>query len=674
MQTMSCPESGYETTVEGRGARSKAPHRHRIPGFALVMLLASVAPASDVAVESEAGAGSTKGVLVLYDENKDFSGLALLDQSLKASLKAEMPVGLEVYTEYLDVSRFRNPGYNVMVRDFYRQKYAGTRIDVVVAVMAPALGFVLEHRDTIFPGAAVVFCGIDEAELAGRPLGPNVTGVLVKREFKPTLDLALRLHPGTRQVTFIAGTSPFNRFWLQRAQAELAEFEGRVKLVYLTDLPIESLRAEVSRLPDDSIILYLHLFRDGAGKTFSPNDALSLIAERANAPIYVFFDQYVGLGAVGGTVYSVETHGAAAGETAKRILRGERPDRIPAVNAGASVNLFDARQMRRWRVPESALPPGAVVRFRESSFWERYRWHVVGAAAVIATQAVLIFAMLFQLRRRRVAEVARRRAEAEAQQKRAELAHVSRVATLGELTAALAHELNQPLTAILSNAAAGQRFLAGPAPDLPEVRDTLADITADTQRAGEVIRRLRAMLKRGAPAELAPVDLNDVIRTVERIVRADAVRHRVTVVLDLGPDVPPTPGDAVQLQQVVLNVMLNAFAAMDQPQRPKRRLVVRTRAAVDGSHVEAEFEDSGAGIAADVMGQLFEPFVTTKRDGLGMGLSICRSILDQHGGALRAANNPAGGATFSLTLPVRPHAPARAPDERAPAVRWTKVQ
>ena len=144
------------------------------------------------------------------------------------------------------------------------------------------------------------------------------------------------------------------------------------------------------------------------------------------------------------------------------------------------------------------------------------------------------------------------------------------------------------------------------------------------------------------------------IRTVERLVRGDGVRHRVTVELDLAPDLPPTTGDAIQLQQVVMNLMLNAFAAMDQAgaadAAAARADAARRRRT--GRSVEAEFEDSGAGIAADVIDRLFEPFVTTKPDGLGMGLSICRSILEQHRGALRAANNPAGGATFTLTLPA----------------------
>jgi signal transduction histidine kinase len=395
----------------------------------------------------------------------------------------------------------------------------------------------------------------------------------------------------------------------------------------------------------------------------------------SRAPINGIFQHQVGLGIVGGRLYQGELEGVEGARVAARILRGEPASSIPPLVIGTREPMYDWRELRRWGFDESRLPPGSVVLFRQPTAWERYRWHVVAAAAVVATQAAMIFALWFQLRRRRVAEAARRRAEADAHERRAELAHLSRVAMLGELTAALAHELSQPLTAIQNNAGAGQRFLANPEPDLTELREALADISADTQRAGEVIRRLRGMLKRGAPVEFAPVDLNDVIRLVERLVRGDGVRHRVTLELRLAPDLPPAIGDRVQLQQVVMNLMLNAFAAMDHPECRTRRLLVRSAIAAHGQHLEVEFEDTGVGIAADVIDRLFDPFVTTKPDGLGMGLSICRSILEQHGGRLRPANNPAGGATFSLTLPVsRTSQPGLPPSGAVAMPIGTKVQ
>jgi C4-dicarboxylate-specific signal transduction histidine kinase len=248
---------------------------------------------------------------------------------------------------------------------------------------------------------------------------------------------------------------------------------------------------------------------------------------------------------------------------------------------------------------------------------------------------------------------ARKQAEASAAEKRAELEHVARVATIGELTATLTHELSQPLATILANSHIAAGLLDAPEPDLQEVRNTLADIREVTERAGEVLRGLRAMLKRGSTAAgPTNVDVNSVIRGVERITRGDANLHKVTVHLDLSSGVRPVKGDSVQLQQVILNLMLNAFSAMGVSGLDgARRLVVRT-SPVDESGVLVEVQDSGTGIAPDRLESIFDPFITSKPEGLGMGLSICRSIIERHGGRISAANNPDRGATFSITLPL----------------------
>jgi signal transduction histidine kinase len=248
---------------------------------------------------------------------------------------------------------------------------------------------------------------------------------------------------------------------------------------------------------------------------------------------------------------------------------------------------------------------------------------------------------------------ARREAETSAAQKRAELEHVARVATLGELTATLTHELRQPLAAILTNAHVGVEMLEAPAPDLPEVRRTLADICEVSERAGEVIGGMRAMLKRHhAPAPSTDVDVNAVIRTVERITRGDANLHRVTVQLELAPDLRPVKGDSVQLQQVILNLMLNAFSAMSGAGVDGARRLVLSTLPVDGASLRIDVQDSGTGIPGEMQASLFDPFITTKPGGLGMGLPICRSIVERHGGRITAANNPDRGATFAITLPV----------------------
>jgi two-component system sensor kinase FixL len=221
---------------------------------------------------------------------------------------------------------------------------------------------------------------------------------------------------------------------------------------------------------------------------------------------------------------------------------------------------------------------------------------------------------------------------------------------MGELAASLAHELNQPLTAILSNAQAAERFLASDRVDLDEVREILRDVVEDDKRASEVIRRLRALVRKEPPT-LAPLDLGSVIGDVVRFVHSDAVRRdgRVSVAVALG--LPSVQGDRIELQQVLLNLLVNAFDAMKDC--PTREREVSVRAALDGGGmVKVAVHDRGTGVGAGDLDRIFEPFHTTKRDGLGMGLSISRNIIAAHGGRLWAENNPDRGATFCFTVPV----------------------
>jgi PAS domain S-box-containing protein len=240
------------------------------------------------------------------------------------------------------------------------------------------------------------------------------------------------------------------------------------------------------------------------------------------------------------------------------------------------------------------------------------------------------------------------RAEIETQLLRQELTHFSRVATMGELTASIAHEINQPLAAILNNAQAALRLMGTGTLDRKELQEILSDIVADDQRAADVIRSLRSMLKKGA-GEHQPLLLNDLIRDVVSIMRSDVLMRRVLLSLDLGTPLPLVKGDRVQLQQVILNLIVNALEAMHSSGQPGT-LRIQTREA--NGRVVLDVVDSGCGIEADKLDLIFEPFVTTKKDGLGMGLALGHSIAIAHNGRLWAENNPEGGATFHMALPA----------------------
>jgi PAS domain S-box-containing protein len=258
----------------------------------------------------------------------------------------------------------------------------------------------------------------------------------------------------------------------------------------------------------------------------------------------------------------------------------------------------------------------------------------------------------------------RQKAEAETQELRQELAHISRVATMGELTAAIVHELAQPLAAILTTAQAGLRLIAAGKHDTDQVREILKDIVGDEERARRVIEHLRSMFQKGE-VERRPLLLNQVVNDVVSVVLRDAERRRVAIILDLAPASRWVSGDRIQLQQVLLNLVVNAFDAVSAVDGRPRTVTLRTRA-LDGDRVQLDVEDSGPGIASDRLGAIFRPFVSSKPGGMGMGLSVSQSIVSAHNGRLWVENGPNGGAVFHVVLPA-----IGAPEAGAPGT--TKV-
>ena len=244
----------------------------------------------------------------------------------------------------------------------------------------------------------------------------------------------------------------------------------------------------------------------------------------------------------------------------------------------------------------------------------------------------------------------RKRAEEQLRKAQAELAHVMRVTSLGELAASIAHEINQPLAAIEANAAASLNWLGASSPDLDLVRDALADIVSDGHRAGRVIQRIRQIATKSEPLK-SQLDLNDVIDDVLALVRSEVQKHRVSVRVALAAALPPALGDRVQIQQVVINLVMNGVEAMTAVNDRPRELVIRSEAH-DKDQVLVSVQDAGVGIDPRHADQLFDAFFTTKPAGMGMGLSISRSIIEGHGGRLWATPNPTSGATFQFTLPV----------------------
>ena len=579
-------------------------------------------------------------VLVVHWSPEEFPINPPRDAAIREVLLAPSEVPIDYFAEYLESDRFEEPGASQALRDYIQQKYRGRQIDVVIAVTDVALQFVLQYRNDLFPSAPIVFAGFFAPAARIRTLDPGLTGVVMAKGYEETLALALRLHPSTTQV-FVVARWPELRF--DSLQTDLRAFESRVRITYLNQESLSDVLTAVRAAPRSSVILFIRYADD----TLQADEAARLVADAATVPVYGVADSYIGSGVIGGAVLSPGTVGNRVGEIARLILHGTRPQDIP-IEEAAVVPTFDWRQLRRWGIAESAVPAGSIIRLREFSAWERYRAAIIVTASVLLLQSALIASLVFERRRRRRAEIDSRR-------NLAAMAHLDRRAAMGELATSLAHELNQPLNAILQNAGVAQMLLTANTvpPALGEMADIINDIRKDDIRASEVIRRMRGLLQKHE-LESHPVNLNEVAQETVAIVRPDARSREVQLEMELAEGVRPIMGDRVHLQQVLLNLLMNAIDAVATMPTERRRVRVCTTQS-DGD-VRLAVADSGMGIRADRISEIFEPFYTTKSvgSGMGMGLAIARNIVEAHAGRIVAENNSAGGATVWFSVPIPP--------------------
>jgi C4-dicarboxylate-specific signal transduction histidine kinase len=727
---------------------------------------ASLILAGWLATAPSALAADARNVLVLYSNGRLLPANIEVDRGLASAFADRPDVPVDASVEFLESDRFRGETYEQAVVAYLHHKYANRAPEVIVAGAEGALGFMLRNRSRLFPQAAVVHLAVSSAYLRSTaPLPPDVVGTALSYDFLGTVEQALRWRPTARRLVVVTGTSAWDREWETRLRSQAAALPQQLGVEYLAGLPTDALLEQLRPLGADAIVFSPGYFSDGAGRLFAPRAAAGLIAGASGAPVYGPFSTFLGTGIVGGNMADYRAIGRQGAQTVLDLLSGAAPATLSRPEAMPEPMHIDWRQAQRWGIAARDFPAGAVVHFREPTFWEAYRQWVLIVGAVMLLQAGLIAALLLERRRRRRAATAlaqsqfhmnlaaraagmsvwrldtdaaqegrvapssadarsapglladfrqtlarihpqdrerveqatdsalvsggeleveyrvtsadgelrwrsargraepghgrqllgvemditaRRRAEIQAEQDHAALRHMTRASLLGQLSASIAHQLNQPLTAILGNAEAAQLMLDREPIDVPELREICADIVAADHRAAEVIRRLGALFKRGEP-KFAALDANELVRDTIELTRTDLLARHVALALHLAPDLPQITGDRVQLQQLLLNLIVNAADAMEANPQAQRELTISTQA--QAGEVVVCVADRGPGIAEEAMDRLFEPFWSTKAAGMGIGLAVCRSIAAAHRGSLTAANAPAGGAVFCARLP-----------------------
>lgn len=587
-------------------------------------------------------APAPRTVLTVYWSSERFPGTHALDDVIEETLRTR-PERIDYFAEYLESDRFPDEDATLAFRDYIRQKYRGHRIDVVIAVTDVAMQFVLRYRADLFPDAPIVFAGVAAPDASVRNAGPGTTGIVNGGGYAETLRLALKLHPSTRHVFYVAEASDPALRGLMRAQLS-AVAEG-VAVTDINETSMSHLIAAIKAVPRDSVILFIRYSQDDAGNVLFPSQVASIVAQASPVPVYGVAESYLGSGVVGGVVFSAHQIGIRLGTMAHQILDGTRPQDIPIERASA-VPTFDWRQLRRWGISETSLPSNSVVQFREVSAWVQYKTTIIVTISVLVMQSLLIAGLMVERRRRHQAEIESRR-------HMTAMAHLDRRAAMGELATSLAHELNQPLNAILQNAGVAQMMLnTHPLPSpLTEMAEIITDIRNDDIRASEVIRRMRALLQKHE-LEALRVDLNELARDTIAVVLPDAKSRSIQLDTDLVGGLPSVMGDRVHLQQVLLNLMMNAVDAVASLPPERRR--VRVWSSQNDGQVRLAVSDTGVGIPVHRLAEIFEPFYTTKRQGsgMGMGLAIARSIVEAHHGRMEAENNAEGGATVWFSVPA----------------------
>jgi signal transduction histidine kinase len=596
-----------------------------------------------------AQATGPKRVVVLYWDNKDFPGNVRFDEAFQSRLRS-LANNVEYYPEYFESSRFPGEQFELSLSRYLREKYAGRSIDVVVASADPALNFLLKYRNDIFTNSPIVFVANQPQDITSLQAGGGATGITNQTTHRETVELALKLHPDTTQLFVISGTPQYDHRFENVARQELSAFDNTVSITYLTDLPLEQLINTTRNLPSHSVILYLwQRANDENGNLLESYEVLRRVAAQASAPAYSMGTVSLGSGMVGGYLQGPEMNGARTAEMAVQIINGTRAQDVP-IERARQVPMFDWRALKRWGISENSLPPGSVVRFKEFTFWEQYKWRIVFVLSLIALQSMFIALLLFERKRRQRAKEALDRLNAELEQRIAgrTAALNAKSKELETFAYSVAHDLKAPLRGIDGY---GRLLLEDHSEQLDdEGQMFLKTIHESTQEMSQLIddlleySRLERRDFHSDQFELGPL-VSAVVEQKKRETSDNGVEFVVNV--NGGVVVADRNG----FTQSLRNYLDNAVKFSSKSSNPR----IEVGSQETAKNYLVWVRDNGVGFDMKYHDRVFDIFQRLNRSedypGTGVGLAIVRKSMERMGGRAWAESQPGEGATFYLEIP-----------------------
>jgi signal transduction histidine kinase len=592
----------------------------------LGLLLAAVNATLLEARPQEGGADTQKEVLVLNSARRDAQVSILAERELPRLLERGLDQSLDFYSEYIDLARFPEPGYQNAFRDFLRVKYRDQRFDLVIAVQDVASQFALEHRSELFGDTPLVLVTTTPPSTRA----PNATGVVTGLDLASTVDFASQLQPDVRNLFVITGADTRDHVYERAAREQLARFEPRLTVTYLAGLATNDLEATLRTLPPQSAVYYLVVNRDGNGESFHPLEYLDRVTAASNRPVYCWVDSALGHGIVGGTLRVLTKQTDAVARVALRVLQGENAADIPISTDNLNGNRVDWRELRRWGISEARLPAGTGISFKELSMWDRYRVYILGATAVLLAQTMLIAGLLVQRQRRQQAEDQVRGSQAELRSSYDRIRDLgSRLLTAQDSErASIARELHDDISQQVALLSIDVELLAS---TMGDDKEHLAQETLD--RARSIAKSVHDLSHRLHPAKLRLIGLVAGLQALQRELSRPG--REITFTHDTIP--PVIPQDlALCVYRVTQEALHNAIKYSQA-----RRISLELGGSV--STLRLTIVDDGVG------------FDLTEAHDKGLGLISMRERLDAVDGTLSIRTLPGAGTRIEIQIPISSH-------------------
>jgi signal transduction histidine kinase len=477
----------------------------------------------------------------------------------------------------------------------------------------------------------------------------NGKEILLKYQVKETLKNAFGLFPEHKNIFVVSGISKFDSFYTLLVSKTKSDFEPERKFRFISNLTLDSTIRFIKTVPRESIVLVPAYLEDAAKVNFSTPEVMEILSKNSPAPVFLSVTDggFKGQGGgLGGYLFSYTKLGEETGRVARKILDGKSIQQIEVADNRFYQYMYDWKELERWHLTDSGLiPSNSIIYNKETSFFELYKWYLLGTLVFIVSQMVLII-YLFRLNKRQ--KLMNEKMEVTEGMYR-ELVHTDRLSKMSLLTASLSHELFQPLAAIKLTAQAGKQFIQSEKLDLERASNLFDHIIEDEVRATKLIRSVKNMMKAESENK-EEVNLSVLVNETVDLIRSEAKKEAIEINMSSDSDGVQVMGDKIQLQQVLMNFIRNSMAAMDTNAHQPKVLNISVRS--EEHEVIVCVQDTGRGIDPVIKEKLFKPFTSTKKDGFGIGLTLCKSLVEKHDGRIWAENLPEGGSVFAFSIPV----------------------